>query len=246
MKAVIIEDEHLSAKRLKSLLKKTSEEVEVIKHLDSVQTSLKWLKKNQDFDLLFLDIQLNDGTAFDILSESQIKIPIIFTTAYDEYAVKAFKFKSIDYLLKPIDEEELENAISQFSNWNSNEENNTQQLHKIIEKDFKKRFLIKIGEQFQTVEASEVSHFYFSEGSTYLVNKTGKELPIDFSLDHLEQMLNPLEFFRVNRKTIISISSILHIHTYFNSRLLLKLKNYEEDVIVSRERVQAFKNWIDC
>ncbi|MEM7551470.1 MAG: LytTR family DNA-binding domain-containing protein [Bacteroidota bacterium] len=245
MKVVVVEDEHLSAERLCKLLKQLSKEIEVVAHLDSVQSTLHWLKEHPKIDLIFLDIQLSDGVAFDILSEMEQSIPIIFTTAYDEYAVKAFKFKSIDYLLKPIDKEELENALSKYGEWY--QENDQEELERILKKDYKKRFLVKIGEQYQRVESNDICFFYFDSGITYIKSKEGKRLPIDFSLEQLEQMINPLEFFRVNRKYIICISGISQIHTYFNSRLLLKMhQDTPDEVIVSRDRVNSFKKWIDC
>ena len=246
MKAVIVEDERLSADRLRSLVQKVSPDIEVLEILDSVGTARDWLSANSQPDVMFLDIQLNDGTSFDLLSEGLISCPVIFTTAYDQFAVKAFKFNSVDYLLKPVESTELEKAIEKFQRNREATSIDLSRLSKMVTGDYKKRFLVKLGEKFQSVEIGEVAYFYYDEGITFLMTKAGKKWPIDLSIESLEGVLNPLEFFRINRKLIICLPAISEIHTYFNGRLLLKLNPTTTfETIVSRERVSDFKKWMD-
>lgn len=250
MDVVIVEDERLSADKLVRMIAKFDPTIEVIATLDSVKKGIEWFKENSPPDLILLDIQLSDGTCFDLLREVDCCPPIIFTTAYDQYAIKAFKFNSVDYLLKPLNQKELETALIK---WMDHDNTNRSEWHdsfgqvdQLINGDFKKRFLIKIGEQFQKIEVTDIAFFKYEESLTYIYNLEGKKWPIDQSLDNLENMLHPLEFFRVNRKMFVSLSAINQIHTYFNSRLLLKLKpEMDEEVIVSRDRVGDFKRWMD-
>ena len=233
------------------MLLKYENDITVKAALDSVKSGIKWFKENPPPDLVFLDIQLSDGTAFDLLRELNQSPPIIFTTAYDQYAVKAFKFNSVDYLLKPLNQDELNRALDKFIR--SVSEDKVQSAGQVYNKidnflngDFKKRFLVKVGKQFRSIEVSNVAYFIYDDGFTYICDKAGKRLPIDHSLDNLENMLHPLEFFRVNRKLLVALSSINQIHTYFNGRLLLKLNPAMiEEVVVSRDRVSDFKRWMD-
>lgn len=253
MQALIIEDERLSADRLKVLINKIDPEIEVLAILDSVSSSRHWFRDNSPPDILFLDIQLNDGLGFDVLTELQIEIPVIFTTAYDNYAIKAFKFNSIDYLLKPIDETDLQHSIEKLKSQNKQSEASGHgagqdfgQLKKIITGDFKKRFLVKLGDQYRSVNVEDIAYFYYRDGMTYLMTMDGKKYPVDYSMDQIENLLHPLEFFRVNRKLIVSLDCIKEIHSYFNSRLLLRLTPaVDDEVIVSRDRVADFKRWMD-
>lgn len=249
MDVVIIEDERRSADKLGRMIAKHDASIEVIASIDSVKNAVEWFRENSPPDLVFLDIQLSDGTAFDLLSELENSPPIIFTTAYDQYAVKAFKYNSIDYLLKPLDQEELVNAIEKYRKSdleNTATNNSYSKIDKIINGEFKKRFLIKIGDQYKSVEVDSIAYFQYEDGLTYLHDREGKKWPMDQSLDHLEEVLHPLEFFRVNRKFLISLKAIDQIHSYFNSRLMLKLlPSSDEDIIVSRDRVSDFKRWMD-
>ncbi len=250
MDVVIVEDERLSAEKLVRMINKFDPSIEVIATIDSVKKGVEWFKENSPPDLVLLDIQLSDGTGFDLLKEMDCSPPIIFTTAYDQYAIKAFKFNSVDYLLKPLDQSELEHALEKYKSLDKTERNAQNhsfgQVDQIINGEFKKRFLVKIGEQFQKVEVPQIAFFKYDDGLTYIYNLEGQKWPIDLSLDYLENMLHPLEFFRINRKMFISLNSIHQIHTYFNSRLLLKLKpEVDEEVIVSRDRVSDFKRWMD-
>ena len=248
MKVLIIEDERLNADRLKKLLEDSSHDIELLDICTSVQGSLEWLQKNDKPDLLLLDIQLNDGTGFDVLEKIGTTIPVIFTTAYDQYTLRAFKFHSIDYLLKPIQPEELNAA---FDKYNLQEKPSTPsidlgELKSILKGNFKSRFLVKIGEQFQTINTADIAYFMSEENCTYMVTSGQKTLPIDYSLEQLATVLDPSLFFRISRKFIVSMPAVKQIHTYFNGRLILKLEpESSEDVIVSRERVNDFKRWAD-
>ncbi len=245
IQAVIVEDERLSADRLKGLIEKHTPQVEIIQILDSVAVAREWLQINSRFDLIFLDIQLNDGTSFDLLIEGLIQCPIIFSTAYDQYAIKAFKYNSIDYLLKPVNVDELKVAVEKFQRVTERKPD-ISQLTRLVKGDFKKRFLVKLGERLQSVEVTEIAYFYYDSGVTFLATKTGKKWPVDTSIESLEDTLNPLEFFRINRKLIVNLQGISEIHTYFNGRLLLKLDPAPSfETIVSRERVSEFKLWMD-
>lgn len=254
MHALIIEDERLSADRLKVLVNKVDPDIQILDVLDSVSSARSWFRDNSPPDILFLDIQLNDGLGFDVLTEMKIEVPVIFTTAYDNYAIKAFKFNSIDYLLKPIDESDLKHSIEKLKAQDRPVEvastgaigQDFGQLKKILTGDFKKRFLVKLGDQFRSVNIEDVSYFHYHDGMTYLVAKEGKKYPLDYTMDHIESLLHPLEFFRINRKLILSLASIKEIHSYFNSRLLLRLvPELSDEVIVSRDRVGDFKRWMD-
>lgn len=253
MNLIIIEDEKLSAERLKHLVTKIDSSINILGIISSVEKAKEWFRDNSVPDIMLLDIQLSDGTAFDLLQSIQTFPSIIFTTAYDEYALKAFKYNSIEYLLKPIDKNELTGALEKFKNLNNLPLNDNSLAHKLenarksITGDYKKRFLIKIGEQFQNVEVSEISYIHHNNGSSTLYTKSGRKLPIDYSLEQLEGVLNPMDFFRINRQFLVKAESIHEIHTYLNSRLLLKLSpNSEDEVIISRDRVGDFKKWMDC
>jgi DNA-binding LytR/AlgR family response regulator len=246
----IIEDERLSAERLQRLVEELSDEYEIVAILDSVDTARQWLNDNSSPDLVLLDIQLSDGVGFDLLTSGELTCPVIFTTAFDQYAVKAFKFDGVDYLLKPIEREELQQALEKYKRQNRNgllpEIKPVEKLSRMISGDFKKRFLVKLGDRFQSVAVEEIAYFVYQDDLTYLITHEGTKWPLDNSLDQLEEMVNPLDFFRVNRKLILSLASIAEIHSYFNSRLLLHLQpSIENEVIVSRERVQGFKRWMD-
>jgi DNA-binding LytR/AlgR family response regulator len=245
IQAVILEDERLSADRLKALIEKHTPEVDIIQILDSVSAAREWLQTKPKFDLIFLDIQLNDGTSFDLLMDGLIHCPIIFTTAYDQFAIKAFKYNSVDYLLKPVNVDELKVAVEKYQKI-TEKTPDISQLTRLVKGDFKKRFLVKLGERLQSVEVTEIAYFFYDSGVTFLTTKTGKKWPVDTTIESLEDALNPLEFFRINRKLIVSLQGISEIHTYFNGRLLLKLDPAPTfETIVSRERVSEFKLWMD-
>ena len=251
MRVLIVEDESMAAKRLTSLLLKLDPQIEILEQLDSVKTAVKWLSENEA-DLLFFDIQLADGLSFEILNQVNISTPIIFTTAFDEYAIKAFKVNSVDYLLKPIDPLELQNALDKF-NQNFKQQSPQQpnmamleQAMKMLTRQYKERFVVKIGEHIHTVNVSEAAYFFSQDKATFLVAQDKKRYIIDYSLEDVEGLIDPQEFFRINRKYLISMRAVKDIVSYTNSRLRIILHQSDEmDAIVSREKVQDFKKWLD-
>ena len=249
MKVVIIEDEKPAARRLSRMLNELG--IEPIAMLHSVNESINWFYSNPHPDLIFLDIQLSDGLSFEIFEEVEVKSAIIFTTAYDEYALKAFKLNSIDYLLKPIDIEELENAVNQYKKIHSATFNpgfNFEQIKNLIspaEKNFKKRFTVKIGQHLKMVPMDTIECFYSENKATNIHTIEHRNYLIEDTLEQLEDVIEPEYFYRVSRKYIVNINAIKDIISYSNSRLKLILNSYNEsEIIVSRERVKEFKNWI--
>ena len=249
MNALIVEDEALSAQHLKTLLHKTAPEINVVNILDTVQDTVDYLKTFPAIDIIFLDVHLADGISFDIFQQVEVKQPIIFTTAYDEYAIKAFKVNSIDYLLKPIGINDVKSAINKFKTHHTPTPSasiNHQQAFEIISKVHKARFIVKMGENISSIKTEDIAFFIAEEGVVMLVNKEGKRFPIDYTMDALELIVSDKMFFRINRKMIVNIEQINQVQTYFNGRLKIKLKQtYNDDCIVSRERVNDFKRWLD-
>ena len=250
MKIIIIEDEKPAARLLQRKLEKLGYTIQTLLH--SVEESINWFENNSHPDLIFLDIQLSDGLSFEIFDKIEIKSPIIFTTAYDEYALRAFKLNSIDYLLKPIDEDELETAISKFQNQfqtssvaNLDFDVIKRMLINPVQKEYKNRFSVKIGNQIKVVLLDEVECFYSENKGTYLHTNDNRDYLLDCSLEQLETELNPDSFYRISRKFIIPLQSIKEIQVHTNSRLKIILPTYKEDeVIVAREKVSDFKSWI--
>ncbi|WP_108172222.1 LytR/AlgR family response regulator transcription factor [Christiangramia gaetbulicola] len=250
MDIIIIEDEKPAARRLQRMLTKMNIETQIMLH--SVAEAIDWFNNNKHPDLIFLDIQLSDGLSFEIFEHVKINSAIIFTTAYDEYALKAFKLNSIDYLLKPIDQEELEAAISKFRNTQQQKDNiNMNELRSLLtqstnDKAYKTRFTAQVGQHLKLVEVSDIACFYSENKATYIHCYSGRNYPIDIPLEQLEDDLNPEKFYRINRKCILNINAIRDIVSYTNSRLEIKLENFSEfQLIVSRERVKDFKTWLD-
>lgn len=253
MNILIIEDEEAASKRLKKMLLKIDPLIRVVDIIDSVEDAITWFKKNDEPDLVMIDIQLSDGRCFEIFKKTDVECPIIFTTAYDEYAVEAFKVNSIDYLLKPIDQKALEKSINKYHALRKKfgQEDKTK-LDAIIERlaidkpSFKSRFLVKSGQSFQAVSTSEIMYFFIENQLVFMATSGIKKYIIDNSLDELESMIDPDMFFRINRQMIVSLDAIKAIHQYFNSRLKLDLSpEFNEDVLVSRNKVQGFKKWLD-
>jgi len=247
MRAVIIEDEDIASRRLKTLINQMLPECEILAQLASVESARKWFATHDMPDLLFLDIQLNDGYGFDILDDLPEHPPVIFTTAYNEYAIRGFKYNGLDYLLKPIDKAELSKALEKFNrSVQVQEAPKIEAIKSLFKKEYKKRFIVKKGNQFRSYSIENISYFMAEDGLIFLVTKDNVKSPIEYSIDQLEDILDPILFFRVNRKYMISVEAVTEIHTYFNSRLLLKLNPpQEEKVIVSRERTSNFKHWLD-
>jgi len=255
MKTIIVEDEKPAARLLQRKLAKLNVRVEVMLH--SVQEAIDWFSKNQHPDLIFLDIQLSDGLSFEIFEKVEIKSAVIFTTAYDEYALRAFKLNAIDYLLKPIDETELEISISKFqANFLKSKEGlissqmDFDTIKKIFQNTFeqasKKRFTVKIGQHLKIISTDEIECFYSENKGTYIHTFDNRNYLIDSTLETLELELDSKKFFRINRKFIISLQAIKEIVVYSNSRLRLILPTLKEDkLIISREKVSSFKSWIN-
>jgi len=251
MNVIIIEDEKPAARRLSRMLSGLNIEVQTMLH--SVEESINWFQNNSHPDLIFLDIQLSDGLSFEIFEEIEVKSAIIFTTAYDEYALKAFKLNSIDYLLKPLDEDELKVAVDKFKENQTKQSDvkvNIDDIRKLlinpVDRKFKKRFTIKVGQHIKIIHVDEIECFYSENKSTYIHTNSNRNYLIDHSLEYWQEQLNPEQFFRVNRTFIVHINAIKDIISYTNSRLKIILHSYTEtEIIVSRERVKEFKNWID-
>lgn len=253
MITLIIEDEKPAARLLQRKLEKLDVTVETMLH--SVEESVEWFENNPHPDLIFLDIQLSDGLSFEIFEKIDIKSAIIFTTAYDEYALKAFKLNSIDYLLKPIDEDDLETAVSKFKSRlpkateSSNRQLDFEQIRQMLsnpfEKTYKKRFTVKIGQHLKVITTEEIECFFSENKGTYIHTYDNRDYLIDSTLEILEQELDKKDFFRVSRKFIVPLKAIKEIQVYTNSRLKVILPSYKDDeVIVSREKVQDFKAWL--
>jgi len=251
MKVIIIEDEKPSARRLQRMLNKLHVETETMLH--SVEESIEWFQNNEHPDLIFLDIQLSDGLSFEIFDAVEIKSVIIFTTAYDEYALQAFKLNSIDYLLKPIDEDELAEAVNKYKERLPQKQPVTLDFNDIkkllvnpIGREYKKRFSIKVGQHLKLINIYDIECFYSENKGTYLYTTEGRNYLLDTTLEQLEDELEPQTFFRINRKFFVNINAIKDMVSYTNSRLQIKLNSYNErEVIVARERVRAFKDWLD-
>ena len=252
MQILIIEDEQPAAKQLAKLIHKARPQAQLLSSLDSIESSVEFFSAATRLpDLIFMDIQLADGLSFDIFNKINIQAPVIFTTAFDQYTLRAFKVNSIDYLLKPIDPEELAAALGKYENiYQQTPSLSPAVLHQLknalIEPAYKERFLIKVGQQLINLRTREIRYFFSEESLVYAVTDEGKKHLVDFSLDQLEQVLSPREFFRINRKIMLHIESIHRIHTYFNGRLKLDILPPKDlEAIVSRDRVPDFKQWLD-
>ena len=249
MKAVIIEDEDIASRRLRHLIESLAPQCEILTQINSVESGLKWFANNELPDLIFLDIQLNDGYGFDIIDQLPKHPPIIFTTAYNEYAIRGFKYNGLDYLLKPIDKNELSKALEKYTNISDgrrNEWSDIDSIRQLFTKEYKKRFMVKIGNQFSTYNVDDIAYFMADDGVIFLYTHNGLKCPVEYSIDQLEEILDPIHFFRINRKYMVAVNAVKEIHAYFNSRLLLKvIPQQEEQIIVSRERTTNFKKWLD-
>jgi DNA-binding LytR/AlgR family response regulator len=250
MRVLIIEDENVAADKLEQLIHELDPTIEIMAKIGSVKQSVNWLI-HHSVDLIFLDIQLSDGIGFSIFENVHVNTPIIFTTAYDQYAIKAFKLNSIAYLLKPIREKELSESLTKYQTLKSAFGIDFDRLMSQIqgkEVEYKKRFLIQIGDKIKKIDLPEIAYFYVFEKAVYLRTNTGNSYPIDYSLDRLEDLLDPDVYFRINRKYIVSIHSIANMVAYSRSRVKVELKpktDDEFDTIVSIERSTNFKKWLN-
>jgi two-component system LytT family response regulator len=248
MKILIIEDEQAAVRRLQKLLGEISHENEVIGALSSIEASVEWLQSNPSPDVILMDIHLADGSSFDIFEKVDIQAPVIFATAYDEYALKAFKVNAIDYLLKPIKQNELDQALSKLSKHTHADEGGTDLIQKLADAGFikkNKRVLVKMGQAIKLIDLDQVAYFYSRDKISFAVLPGNKRYPLDQSLDQIEHMVDPAHFFRINRQFIVKMESIDEMIAYSKSRVKLKLNPHtEEDAIVSKERSPEFKKWL--
>lgn len=251
MRVVIIEDEQLTAQRLENMLHRYDANIEVTETIPSVAEAIEWFKSNPDPDLAFMDIHLEDGQCFTIFENINLQVPVIFTTAYDEYTIKAFKVNSVDYLMKPLNYEELVQAIEKYKRVHASPQDQgvgletlLQSLHK-KEPDYKDRFLVSIGSRLRTIETTEINYFYSAEKITFLVTKDNQRFPIDYSLDKLALTLDPKLYYRINRQMMVKLSAISNIHVYPKGKIKLDLVPVmKEEVFVSLDKVVEFKDWL--
>jgi DNA-binding LytR/AlgR family response regulator len=256
MTVLIVEDEELAVEKLEHMVAEIEKEAELVGSVSSIKGTVEWLNKNDAPDIILLDIELSDGQSFEIFKQAEVESTVIFTTSYDEYAIKAFKVNSIDYLLKPVQKEDLKAAFDKYKKLNTinkplgKETLNIQSLLKELQgqfqpKEYRRRFLVKIGQKHLPVEVDEINYFYIDERSTLFKTSDNRKLVIDYTLDEIESMLDEHRFFRINRSFIVSIESVRQMNDFFNSRLILKLHpEINKEVIVSREKVNDFKKWM--
>lgn len=251
MTILIIEDEEPAFKRLQKMLKDIEPDHTLLNQIVSVLSAVKWFAQNPSPDLIISDIQLSDGVSFEIFKQVEITCPIIFTTAYDQYALEAFKVNSIDYLLKPIKKEELEKAVSKFKSRTTVAATPAIDINKLLQSlqpagtEYKKRFVVRYGEHIKTIDTEDVVYFYTEDKATFLCTKDGRRFVVDFNLDTLDSILDPKIFFRINRQYIISIHSIAEMFAYSKSRVLIKLNPpAKHETVVSTERSADFKQWL--
>lgn len=253
VRVLIIEDEHLTAQRIQSLLQEIDPSVRVLDILDSVKSSVAWFRSNENPDLVFMDIQLADGISFDIFEHVTIDYPIIFITAYQEYAIKAFRVNSVDYLLKPVSKEDLLAALEKYRSYFAKNmalplmpEEMLSTIRQMLHKPYKSRFMIRVGDRVKSLEVNDILYFYSLDKGCYLHSRDNRNYVIDFTLDALVDLLDPESFYRINRRYIISHEAIREMITLSGSKLKILLKHAEDDsIFVSRDRLSAFKQWID-
>ncbi len=251
MKIVIIEDEVYAAEALEKMILDIRPRTKVLAQLPSIEESVEWLQSNPHPDLLFCDIHLSDGSSFEIFNTVELKVPVIFTTAYNEYAIQAFKVNSIDYLLKPLNKEELLAAILKFENLQKDElgdqlENLKNLLQQNTPREKRSRFMVKSGQSIKVIPAEEIAYFLAEDGIVILVNFDGKRFAVNYSLDQLEEQLDTHRFFRANRQLMININAVEKAESYFKGRLLLQTKPpTPEDQVISSSKAAAFKNWLE-
>jgi len=253
MKVLIIEDEAPAIEKLKKLLQTYDPEIQVLAELSSVEEADKWFSEEAQPDLIFSDIQLSDGLSFEIFENLNLSCPIIFTTAYNQYAIEAFEHNGIGYLLKPFNLKNLAANIDKFKQLKNNFSSPSklpavQQLMDNLSQgtSFKSRFLVKNGNKISTIKTNEIAYFFSDQKMSFLVTNENKKFPVDYSLDDIIQMLNVKEFFRVNRKYVINIDAAKEINPYFKGRLKITLSpNVDEEIIISNDRASEFKTWLD-
>ncbi|MGY6561902.1 MAG: LytR/AlgR family response regulator transcription factor [Luteibaculaceae bacterium] len=257
LKVLVIEDEPLAREELSRMIQHCTTPCEIVGEIDSVEEALEWFSQNPMPNLIFVDIQLSDGVSFEIFKKIEIKVPCIFTTAYQEYAIDAFKQNSIDYLLKPVHQTELDAAVEKYNKIYGTtaepiKEDTLDKIYQVVKEasisasTYKTRFLLKRGESFYYLPSKEIAFIWAEEKLVFAKDLEGKRHVLDFTVDQLDTQLNPMKFFRINRAMIVAITAIVDIQKYFNGRLLLKLKpEFTEEVFVARQRVKDFLLWLD-
>ena len=250
MQVVIIEDEIPAANRLTKMLQSISDDIDVVKKLDSIESSVKFFKSSINIDLVFMDIQLADGLSFDIFQQAEVKAPVIFTTAFDQYTLKAFKVNSIDYLLKPIDEKELTHAVEKYRQlYNNKADGFSNKILKMVQEmntlRYKERLLIKRGQQLSYLKTESTAYCYADGKLCYAVDFNNNKHLLENNLSQLEEQLHPIKFYRINRHLLVNIEAVSKVHTWLGGRLKLELlPGSNADTVVSRERVNGFKEWL--
>jgi len=256
MKILIVEDEDLAVKKLQKTLQSIGDDLEVVGTANSIVSTVEWLKSNPQPDLILMDIELSDGQSFEIFNLAEVKSPVIFTTSYDEFALKAFKVNSLDYLLKPVQKDELEHAINKFKNLKEvyggqqHQQSPIQAIVKELQqtlqsKEYRKRFLVKHLQKLVSVDVTNISYFYSDERLSFFKTGDDKKYMTDYTIDEIETMVDPDQFFRINRAFLVSVKSVDQINDYFGNRLKLNLKPViDKEALVSREKVTEFKNWM--
>ena len=257
MQILIVEDEDLAAKKIQKTLSLVDPKAEVVGVTDSITSTVEWLETNQAPDLILMDIELSDGQSFEIFSRTEVKSAVVFTTSYDEYALKAFKVNSIDYLLKPIQQEDLSAALNKYREIKKiynlpstpqdlNLDNLVKELRqKLQPKEFRKRFLVKHAQKLVSIEVEEIAYFFSDGRLNFFKTYDNRKFVVDYTMDELEDMLDPDRYFRISRSFYISVESVDQIHDYFGNRLLLHLKPpVDKEAVVSREKVADFKKWM--
>ena len=252
MQILIVEDEDLAVKKITKTLHEVNASAEIVGVTDSIDSTASWLQNNVTPDLILMDIELSDGQSFEIFSRIQVKSPVIFTTSYDEYALKAFKVNSIDYLLKPIQKEDLRAALNKYEQMKQaytpalNMDTLVKELQqKLQPKEFRKRFLVKHGQKLVSIDIEEIAYFFSDGMLNFFKTYDNRKFVVDYTMDELEDMLDPERYFRISRSFYVSVNSIDQIHDYFGNRLILGLKpDLDKEAIVSREKVTDFKKWM--
>lgn len=254
MRTLVIEDEQFAADKLIKLLHQCDPSIEILDQLDTVEDSVLWLANHDHPELIFMDIHLADGSSFDIFEQIKVQCPVIFTTAYDQYAIQAFHTKGIDYLLKPVKKDELQSALVKFKELFgqrnisslSQEMNALASLIQSQQKAYKARFLIRMGNTIKTISITDIAYFTFEDRLTLLVTKDNHRYPVKHILDELEGLLDPHQFTRANRQFIINIDAIHKIHPWFKGRLKLDLlPQQKSDLVISADKTKGFKAWLD-
>jgi DNA-binding LytR/AlgR family response regulator len=250
MQALLLEDETLAAERLENMLREVDDQWKVVARLKSVSSAVEWLLSNPHPDLILSDIQLLDGLCFEIFEQVKVQKPVIFTTAYDQFAIRAFEVNSIDYLLKPVQPDKLKVALQKVKNrQEGNPHPDYSELLRLLgaaRREYKTRFMVRLGQKIVTIPVEKLAYFFSERKLTYLVTKDQKKYPMDQPLDELTELLDPKTFFRANRQFIVTFESVAEIHPYFKGRIKLHLNPVSrEEVIISSDRTPEFKKWID-